>query len=86
VEPSAGEGAIRGVRVAPVPLEHLGTTEHDLPAFARSDGMALLVPDLEIEIDAGSSDASELRDQVVPIEKGVTGHGFGEAVRIGEPG
>ncbi len=60
VEPAALERGVGRVGIAPVTLEHLGTAQHDLAAFARGDGCAVVVPDVELEVETWPPDAAEL--------------------------
>ena len=86
VEPTAGEGPGGGLLVAPVAREDLRPPEHDLAWLARGDRAALVVPDIQVEVEARPADAAELGDDAVAVEEGVPRHRLGQAVGVGEPG
>ena len=85
VEPAATKGVGGRFRIAPVPLEHLRPSQHDLAALAHRDRRTLVVPDVELEIETCPPDAAELRRHVRPVEERVARDRFGEAVRVREP-
>src|SRR5206468_7762400 len=60
MEPPARERGGGGIRIPPVALEDLGATHDDLATFARGHRAALVVPDVEVEVEARTADAPEL--------------------------
>src|SRR5207302_5868003 len=78
VEPAAGERGGGRVRIAPVALEDLWPAHDDLAALSRRYRPPLLVPDVELEVEARTADAAELGHDAVAVEKGVTGDRLGE--------
>ena len=55
------------------------------PCSPAGTDLPSLVPDVELEVEAGTTHAAELADDAVPVEKGVAGDRLGEAVGVGEP-
>ena len=71
--------------IAPVALEHLRAAEDDLASFTGGHGAAVLVPDVEFEEEARTTDAAKFGHDAVAVEERVTRDRLGEAVRVGEP-
>ena len=80
------KAAGRGLGVPPVALEDLRAPQHDLAALAGRERLSLLVPDVELDVEARPAHAAQFGHDAVAIQEGVARHRLGEPVGVGEPG